>query len=190
MQLKRFVGLVDLGILTVVLLAVAMPPREMLASNAMKAPEEQKFALALAEARVIAEPGHAGRTEELARQLGIANYKDWAVEAALDGSKRSKAQPDWWRTKLAASTAYIDRLEVVKALEQGEEAVKACTAAGDAACPSWEKTRMVLYRDHVKACIDAQAYDPKTGRVNDPKKCREAGEGKIRTINIRTTTPR
>ena len=58
MQLPRFVGLVDLGVATIVLVTLVLPPREMFAATAQKATEPEQFALALAEARTQAERAH------------------------------------------------------------------------------------------------------------------------------------
>jgi hypothetical protein len=179
MELRRYVGLVDLGILTVVLVAVVMPPREMYASAAMKGSEAERLAVALAEARTIAQPKDASRVDELAHQLGEAGFKDWAVEAGIDGSERTRGEPEQWRALLAASVAYIDRLEAKPALKYALEAFAACKQVGDAACPTWERTRMEIYKEHLSAGVEAN-IDPK----KDPKKFREAGEGRIRTIRI------
>lgn len=183
MQLRRFFGLVDLGILTVVLVAVVMPPREMYASAALKAPEAERFALALAEARTIAQPTDAARADELAHELGEVGFKDWAVEAAIDGAARARGAPDHWRTLLAASVAYIDRLEARDALAYATQAFEVCVKTGEPGCPSWEKTRMEIYKEHLDACVGSSAVDDK-GRVKNATKCREAGEGRIRSIRI------
>ncbi|MBA3540581.1 MAG: hypothetical protein H0T79_13305, partial [Deltaproteobacteria bacterium] len=54
MQLPRFFGFVDLGVLTVVLVFVVLPPREMFTAPAHKGDDAEQFALALAEARTMA----------------------------------------------------------------------------------------------------------------------------------------
>jgi len=179
MQLRRFFGLVDLGILTIIVVAVIMPPREMFASSAIKGSDAEKFALALAEARTLAHPDDPARADEFSHQLGELGLKDWAVEAAIDGADRAKSSPSRWRTLLAASVAYIDRLEAKPALDYAERAFKSCTDAGTEGCPSWEKIRMDIYRTHLDAGVKA-GIDPR----KNPKGFREAGEGKIRTINI------
>ena len=179
MQLRRFFGLVDLGILVIILMAGIMPPREMYASAATKGSDAEKFVLALAEARTLAHPDNAARADELSHQLSELGFKDWAVEVGIDGAERAKSSPSRWRALLAASVAYIDRLEAKPALKYAELAYKACNDAGTVGCPSWEKIRMELYKEHldagVKAGIDAR---------RNPKGFREAGENKIRTINI------
>ena len=72
MALSRFFGFVDLGVATVVAVAIFLPAREMYASNAIKGDE---FALALAEARTMARPGDGLATEEFTRQLGNAGAR-------------------------------------------------------------------------------------------------------------------
>ena len=75
MQIRRFIGLVDLGILAVVVVALVLPDREMFASSALKGDDSKQFALALAEARTIAAP-EDGR----------------AVEAFCSASRRCQVQ--------------------------------------------------------------------------------------------------
>ena len=105
MQLRRFVGLVDLGVLTILIAAVILPPREMLADSAMKGDEKDRFALALAEARTIARPEDPNRVEKFQHELGEVNFKDWAVEVGIDGSARTGSNPEHWRSLQAASVA-------------------------------------------------------------------------------------
>ena len=153
--MKRWFGLVDIGILTLVAVALFLPPREMFASSAYKAEERDRYALALAEARTIAKPDDGRNVDELSRRLSEAGFKDWAIEAAIDGSERGKSSPMRWRALLAASIAYVDRLDVVPALDFANRALAACEHArevgGQAACPSWEEVRMRLYHQHLDA---------------------------------------
>lgn len=179
MQLRRFVGLVDLGVLTILIAAVVFPPREMYADSAVKGDSNARFALALAEARTIARPEDPNRVEKFQHELSELNFKDWSVEVSIDGAARTKGSPEHWRSLLAASVGYIERLEAVPALKWSIEAYKACEKVGEPACPSWEKTRMEIYRDHIQAGVDA-GIDPK----RNPKAFREAGEGKIRSTRI------
>jgi len=179
MQLRRFVGLVDLGVLTVLIAAVVFPPREMYADSAMKGTADGRFALGLAEARTITRPQDPIRLERFQHELGEVNFKDWAVEAAVDGSARTQASPEHWRSLLAVSVAYIERLEAKPSLTWAAKAFQACEKVGEPACPSWEKTRMEIYRDHLQAGVE-QDIDPK----RNPKAFRQAGEGKIRATRI------
>ena len=179
MQLRRYVGLVDVGVLTILIAAVVFPPREMLADAAIKGTHDTRFALGLAEARSIARPEDPNRIEKLAHVLGEENFKDWAVEVGIDGSTRTVANPEHWRTLQAVSVAYIERLEAKPALAWVIKAYKACEKVGEPACPSWEKTRMEIYRDHIQAGVNA-GIDPK----RNPKGFREAGEGAIRATRI------
>lgn len=181
MKFTRAVGLVDLGILTVLLVAVVLPPREMYASSAMKGGSDaDRFALALAEARAIAEPSNGEATSELARRLGEAGFKDWAVDAAVAGSEAAKQSPSRWRALLATSVAYVDRLDVVPALEYANRALTVCEATR-AACPNWEEIRMRLYQQHLDAGVKS-GIDPR----RDPKGFRRAGESSLRPIRLKT----
>jgi hypothetical protein len=183
MRVRQLFGLVDIGVLTVVVLAAAMPAREMYASPAVKGSEEAKFALALAEARTLAQPLDGSSVDELGHLLGDLNQKDLAIQVSIDGSKRTKGAPEQWRAELAASTAFVDRLEAKQAHDWVRKALVSCTAAGEVACPSYEATRMDIYRQHLEAGIASGAVDA-NGHVTDPKKFRAAGEGKIRAIRI------
>jgi hypothetical protein len=184
MKLGRFVGLIDLGILTLVAVALFLPPREMYASSSYKGDD---FKLALAEARTIAAPDDGKAVDELARRLGEAGFKDWAIEAALDGSARAEKSPSRWRALLAASVAYVDRIDVVPALDYANRALTACEQAretgGQAACPSWEEVRMRLYHQHLDAGVRS-GINPR----QDPKGFRAAGESGIRQIRLKDGT--
>src|SRR5262249_19089299 len=108
MKLPRFIGIVDLGIATVVLVALILPPRGMEAEAAVPGSDADRFAIALAEARTIAHPDNAAAAADLSRRLGEAGFNDWAIETAMKGSERSKGSPARWRALLAASVAFID----------------------------------------------------------------------------------
>ena len=182
MQLRRYVGLVDLGIVTVVAAGIAMPPREMFASPALKANEQATFALALAEARTIAQPTDTNRASDYSHRLDAAGFKDWAVEAGSDGAERASAAPDRWRALFATSIAYINRLEPKPALDYANRALTTCQSVGEAGCPSWENTRIRILRDYL---VSARDIDPK----KDPQKFLKMGDGGIRTIRIGGTSP-
>ena len=183
MALPRFLSLVDLCVATVVAVAIFLPAREMYASNAIKGDEPQQFALALAEARTIAQPADGQAVEDFARKLGEAGMKDWAIEATVMASERAKDSPTRWRALVAASVAYVDRLDVVPALDYANRAISACESArekGDAAaCPTWEEVRVRLYQQHLDAGVKS-GIDPR----RDPIGFRKAGESALRSIRI------
>ncbi len=183
MQLRRFVGLVDLGILTVVLVAVVLPAREMYASDAIKGDDQAQFAMALAEARTIARPGDGLAVEEFARKLGEAGMKDWAIEATTRDAERAMKSPTRWRALLAASVAFVDRLDVIPGLDYANRALSACESAQQegtaSACPSWEEVRMKLYQQHLDAGVKS-GIDPH----RDPAGFRKAGEAALRQIRL------
>jgi hypothetical protein len=185
MKLPRFVGLVDLGVATVVLVAVLLPAREMYASAVVKADDAKQFSIAYAEARTIANPGDGMAVEELGRLLGDARLKDWAIEATVHASDRAKDSPTRWRALLAASVAYIERLDVVPALDYANRALTACHSAQDAgdaaACPSWEEIRMTLYQKHLDAGVKS-GIDPH----RNPNGFRKAGESALLQIHLGT----
>jgi len=178
MQLPRFLTLVDLAIGTIVIATVVLPGREMYAAGAAKGDDQVQFGLALAEARTIAHPDDGAATGDFARRLGEVTFKDWAVEAAIHGAERAKASPSAWRALLAASVAYVDKIDVVPALDYATRALDACHAQATA-CPSWEEVRMKLYQQHLDAGIKS-GIDPK----RHPKQFRAAGEAGLRQARI------
>ena len=180
MQVPRFIGLVDLAIATVVIATIVIPARTMYAQSAVKGDETVQFGLALAEARTIAHPDDGAATSDLARRLGDIAFKDWAVEAAVHGADRAKSSPSAWRALLAASVAYVDKLDVIPALDYANRALTACHSAADA-CPSWEEIRMKLYQQHLDAGVKS-GIDPK----RDPKGFRAAGEAGLRSIRLKS----
>jgi hypothetical protein len=184
MKWPRVFGIVDLGILTLVAVALFLPPREMFASSSYKGDEANRFALALAEARTIARPTDGKVIDDFARRMGESGYKDWAVEAAIDGSEKAKDSVSRWRALLAVSVAYVDRLDVIPALDYANRALAACETArekgGQAACPSWEEVRMRLYHQHLDAGVKS-GINPR----QDPKGFRAAGESGIRQIRLK-----
>jgi hypothetical protein len=180
MALPRFMSLVDFAVLAVVAVAVFLPAREMYAQNAIKGDE---FGVALAEARTMASPNDGRAIEEFTRKLGEAGLKDWAIEASVRMSDRAKDSPTRWRALIAASVAYIEKLDAVNALDYADRAIAACESArekGDAAaCPSWEEIRMRLYQQNLSAGVKA-GIDPRV----DPAGFRRAGEKALRHISI------
>jgi hypothetical protein len=191
MQLSRFVGLVDLAVAAVVLVMIVLPPREMYASAAQKGTSAEQFALALAEARTMAHSDDGAAVDDVSRRLGAAGFKDWAIEAGLRGSERAMQSPSRWRALLATSVAFVDRLDVVPALDYANRALSACQStqtAGDApsgrppACPSWEQIRMKLYQQHLDAGVKS-GIDPRRG-PEAAKAFRHAGESALRQIHL------
>jgi len=184
MQLPRFVGLVDLGIATVLVVALVLPAREMFASPAIKGDEPHQFAIALAEARTIANPNDGQAVEDFTRLLGDAGMKDWAIEASVAASEHATDSPTRWRTLLAASAAFVGRLDVKPALDYANRALSACESAQaqiaiTGACPSWEEIRMQLYQQHLEAGVKS-GIDPR----RDPAGFRRAGETALRSIRL------
>lgn len=180
----RTFGLVDLGVTAVVAVAIFLPAREMTAQAAIKG---DNFSVALAEARTQAHPGDGAAVEDFTRKLGDAGMKDWAVESAVRMADKAKDSPTRWRALIAASVAYIEKVEAVPALEYANKAIEACQAAAKvdaAACPNFELVRMQFYQQHLDAGVSA-GIDPKV----NPKAFREAGESKIRQFHIGPSVP-
>jgi hypothetical protein len=183
MAMPRLFSLVDVAVITVIAVAVFLPPREMYAGNAFKGDEKAHFAVALAEARTLARPDDGLAVEDFAKKLGQVDQKDWAVEVSVKGSERAKESPTRWRALIAASVAFVEKLDVVQALDYANRALAACESArekGDAAaCPSWEEVRMRLYQQHLDAGVQSK-IDPRV----DAAGFRRAGESALRHIYI------
>lgn len=183
MRLSRFVGFIDVGIATVVLVMVVLPAREMYASDASTGTgtSADAFALALAEARTIAHPDDGAAIDDLSRRLGQFGHKDWAVEVAVRGGEHARQSPSRWRALLAASVAFVDRLDVVPALDHANRALSACEDHPQA-CPSWEQVRMKLYQEHLDAGVKS-GIDPRRG-PEAARAFRHAGESALRQIHV------
>ena len=185
MQLKRMFSLVDLGIATVIVVAVCLPPREMFAASAFKGDDTKQFAIAYSEARTMAHPDDGGAIEEVSRRLGEAGFNDWAIDNAILGSERTKQSPTRWHALLAASVGFVNRRDAVPALDYANRALAACESAQEqgnmTACPSFEQVRMLLYEQHLAAGVKS-GIDPK----RDPAGFRKAGESALRTIRLQT----
>jgi hypothetical protein len=189
MALPRFLGPLDLGIVAVVAVAVFLPAREMHAENAIKGPGkgDDSFAVALAEARTQARPTDGVAIEDFTRKLGEAGMKDWALENAVRLSDGAKDSPTRWRALIAASVAYIEKVEAVPALDYANRAIEACDAAqkvDPTACPSFEEVRMQFYQQHLDDGVKS-GIDPKL----DPAGFRRAGQSNLRQIYIGPNRP-
>ena len=178
MKLPLMFGFVDLGVITVIFVFAVLPPREMFAAPVVKGDDSAQFAIALAEARAIARPDDGVALADLGRRLGDAKLKDWAIELTVHAAQRMAGHPDAWRGQLAASIAYIDRLDVRPGLDEAHAALDSCHAS-PATCPSWEEIRLGLFHDHLDAGVQS-GIDPR----RDPVGFRKAGEAGLREIHL------
>jgi hypothetical protein len=187
MKLPRFIGIVDIGLIAIVLVAVALPPRSMDADPAVKGTDAQQFALALAEARTIARPDDGVASAALARHLADGGYNDWSIDVAMAGAERANPGDAKWRPLLAASVGFVDRKEPKEALDLVKRALSACEVAAErgnaAACPGGDQLRMKMYEDNLEAGV-ASGIDPKV----DPAGFRKAARKAIHPIYIGPST--
>ncbi len=178
MKLPRLLGFVDLGVITVILVFAVLPPREMYAAPVVKGDESAQFAIALAEARAIAAPDDGVAVSDLGHKLGDARLKDWAIELTVHAAHHMSSSPTAWRAQLAASVAYVDRLDARPGLDEANNALESCHAS-PTTCPSWEEIRLSLYQDHLDAGVKS-GIDPH----RDPVGFRKAGEAALREIHL------
>lgn len=190
MRFVRYVSLVDVVVLVMALFILWLPPRQQHVVWAANA-DSERYALALAEARVQDDQGRPERdgmlTAELVRRLSKVGFQDWAVEAGVRGAAALDKSLSQWRVLLATSVAHLDRLEATPALEYAKRALAACAAARDRdarVCPAWEEVRMDVYTQHLAAGV-ASGIDPR----KDPNGFRRAGEAALRTIRVRDQAP-
>ncbi len=178
MRLPRFVGAVDIAIITLVAVAIVLPARAREAGPAV-ADEPLRDALALAEARAEVAPTDGLALEQYGRLLGTAGLKDWAVDATVGGVDRVGASTKW-RALLAASVAYVDRFDVKPALDYAEKALATCRAM-PAACPEWERVRLEFYDDYLTAGVQS-GIDPR----RDPLGFRAAAGGAVHQVRVKS----
>lgn len=181
--MRRFFGLIDLAVLTVVVVAVILPPREMYAADVIKGDAPAQFALALAEARTMADPKDGVAAQDFAHAVGEAGQKDLAIDFAVAASDRATGSPTRWRALIAAASAFVDRLDVKLGLDYANRALAACETARDAgdvvACPPWEQVRMELYQRSLNAGVKS-GIDPR----RDPRGFRKASESQMLEIHV------
>ena len=177
MQIHRLLSLTDLVVLVVVGVVLFLPPREVIATPAVKMDADTRLALAFAEARARAHPDDGKAVADVARRLGEVGAYDWAVQAAVVGADHAQKSPTRWRALLAGSIAHADRLEVKEALELANNTLGECEEVGEVACPSYEEVRVEIYQRHLDAGVKS-GIDPK----KDPRGFREKGEAALRQV--------
>jgi len=184
MQIGRYFGFVDLGVAVVIAVLVGLPSRPMYASHVVKGDTAVQFSIALAEARTIADPNDGRAVANLTRKLDEAGQKDWAIDEAVRGSERAKTSPTLWQALLAASSAFVDRLDVIPGLDYANRALSACRASRSATregCPSWEEVRLSLYQQSLDAGVRS-GIDPR----RDPRGFRKAQDRGMLQIHLTT----
>ena len=176
-QISRLISLTDVIVAIVVMVALFLPPRGLMAQPVDKLEPTERTALAFAEARVAVRPDDGAAVYDLVRRLGDAKQSDWAVQAAAVAAAKAAKSPTRWRALLAASVAHADRFEAKDALDFATASLAACAEAGEATCPSWEQVRVELYQRHLDAGVRS-GIDPK----KNPAGFRDAGEAALRSV--------
>jgi hypothetical protein len=183
MRIHRFLSLTDLVVVTVVAVAIFLPKRPIYAVDAYKLEHDARADLAAAEASAMARPTDGFAAYELARRLARAQQLDWAVEAGAETAARA-TEASAWRAQLAVAEARADRIEVQLAFEAAEDALAMCVAAGDGACPAWERLKIELFRNYLEAGLKS-GINPRT----HPKSFKKAASETMHMVDIDGLTP-
>ena len=151
-------GIVDISATIVVLFAILLPPPSPgLAPAYEKQRPGLEHEIAAAQAELAQHPGWGHAAQELARLLTEIRQYGWALRVAGEATQR--AEPgSLWRAYLAVSSVHAERLEIKPAYEWAEKALGACAAPG-AECAPYERVRMTVYTDALKAGLDS-GIDP------------------------------
>jgi hypothetical protein len=178
MARSRFLGPIDFGIISVLVVFVVLPPRRQYAAAVVK----DDFKIALAEARTLQDPNNGEAIDALTHALDEDGQKDWAIDFSVGASERMKTSPTRWRALIAASTALVDRFDVKPGLDYANRAISACDSAratDPASCSDPEKIRLQLYQQSLEAGVKSGA-DPRL----EHKKFLAAEEGAVLTIHL------
>jgi hypothetical protein len=155
-------NLLDVSAAVLVAIVLVMPGRALHVASAFRYVEpEDRLGLtseiAVAQARLIAEPGDGEAAEDLSLLLARrpVNQHDQALRLA--GTAAAEADsPTRWRALRAVSFAHADRLEISEAHVQATQALEACNRQR-AACPDHERVRLELYVEKLTAGVEAIA---------------------------------
>ncbi len=182
MRLHRYLSLTDFVVFTLVAVALFLPKRPLEGLDAYKVEAEIKADAGAALARTLLRPDDAAIAAEAARQMVRSGQFDWAVEVAEAATGRAGPEQRW-RALLAVSEAYIDRVQVVPALDWARQAVASCKADG-AVCPAWELLKLELYERYLDVGVKS-GIDPR----RDPIGFQEAAGEALHTVDIHGTIP-
>ena len=175
------VGMFDVCAAVLVVIVLVMPDRELHIASGFRyvAPDALPAVLsdiAQAQADLQLHPTDGGAAERLAQILASrpVNQHDQALRLAGQAASRTDS-PTRWRALPALSSAHADRIDIAEAHRFATQALDACTAAPDAACPAHEKVRLRVYSEELAAGLQAIArgIDP---RLEPERFRREMGE--------------
>lgn len=154
------VGLADISAALIVLVIIAMPPREAEVHHAYRNPAsledpapDKLREIARLQAALVSDPPRAADVDALVDALVSVGQSDDAVRVATDALARG-ARPEW-RAELALASAYTERLEFDRALEWAR------SARTDS--PAHEQVRIRLFIEELErgvAAID-DGIDPR-----------------------------
>jgi hypothetical protein len=179
MAARRYVSITDIVVAIVALVAIFLPARPLEGVSAARGNDDERFALAAAEARVRAVPGDGASAEELSRRLIGAGEGDFAVEAPLAAAAAMQNAPLRWRAQIATARAYTELRDVKEAYEWAQRALNGCHDVGAPACPSFEEVRLDIYAGYLEAGIE-RGIDPKV----DPEGFRKAAETGLHMVHL------
>lgn len=163
------VGILDITVLLVVLVVLLLPDRDWDVAPAYDPAEAA--AIEVDQARLTAHPDDGAAAEALAEKLVKVGQTDWALRAAGEATRYDDS-PGHWRALLAVSSVHAERIEIPRALEWGQKALRACNGATGDACPPYERIRLEMYVRELEAGIEIMrsGVDP----AADPHEFRKA----------------
>ena len=171
--MKARVGIVDLGVAAVVLVAIFLPSRAFTISKLIPVPKRSELLVAQSDLASASGTERAARGAEIAsRILTDAGQHDLAVRMASPTA--SAAAPETWRANLGAALALAARLEIPRAFAQASDALSKCEKA-ESTCLVHERTRLELLLGQLDAGVKAleSGLDPKTQPTAFRKKIQE-----------------
>jgi hypothetical protein len=157
--MSRLFDLVAVAVVGVVLL---LPKAGVDAHPALKAEPIELERVAELEDRRLAEPDRVEIAIELADVYLRLGHPDWTLSILAHFSGRHH------RVHLLRATAYAERLQAAKAVEEVRAGERVCDAEG-VRCPETERTRLGLIAGPMQALVD-QHIDPR----KEPQRAREA----------------
>ncbi len=176
------IGIVDVVVFVVVLVAIVMPPRRTNVTSLYPADATASLQeVGRYQSALLANPGDGNAAYELSELMLRLGQTDWALQTAA-GAAAEEESPTRWRALLALASGHVDRFEIKKAYDHARAALAACDKA--TTCPPHERARMLLFTAELEAGVRS-GIDPKT----DPKGFKKAIRNAYPRASFRKSAP-